>query len=1047
MSTTPKLKVYRLDSNYSAANDNDIQYFENDELLPVSVKKLNPWNTEVMVGVESKSDARLVQESNENYYVDLNMAEEGGIVSTYKTESCYCDDWVLGQENLYVYVKKNKSGQTSSSSSSESGNITRDNMYESEGWYRIPSNWFRFGILKEKVFYDVNGITTNINNAIGFTYAKRIYIELGNQLFFGTSSDVWWNDEGYTNFDAVEQVRIGYKIYHELGESGLNNFYKGNLVATPPKIRVPFDNIYNGNKTGRIKVDNDYDTADVYSDDKSILEGNYFYRRSIYPLRFKIATVNLTEEQLENLQENQYSKDNLVDSSIDGYNPVASSKYVSDYVRDTILTKHGSVCSCTFNGTLNWIIDGDAKPVLMERRRSFNKDGLFTDNYIFVQIDEGTQINDLKPELSASGVKYKVTFIPNFYQTATSKYAFPNEVFLMFNESDDRIEGEFDFNYDYARKLSYADEEETISLGLNTGHAVVSENAKTFNTSSFYKKSDLIAVKRNYGYVDGQFLLLNEVENSGGWIDLRLTIPKRLTLNGKTNDISLFNRTGEGSGHGGGIYYKGNKIWDGSNLTSDYNVNWIYDSSNEQYTITIHPTGSDIPVPEDVMVVYYEIHDVGFKKIQTFEFNETQTENVSPSNETESSESSESSEGSESSESSESSWNEESEEESSSSSIYDGATVIDERNPWCYGYRVVCYQKVKNSNLFVSSFPNWVKDHLNNNVDVFIGNTLYSGTDTTNFASDGIYPNYQKSGYAVNYTEGSVHFTDPIDQLDYNDIRNFAAQINSNISIDNNTTDNDLRIYYQKVRANYAYYNGLFNIQRARLSCYTIQDGGFWYALLEDDYFKDSIGKRIVMRKDNYIRMLFESGTESLPKVQKSNPNQKEILTMFEEFKAKPRECVKVNTTNNRVTCINYTPDSTNYHGIVILNKSYTGKTAIETNLNNLNDNDDIRIHITVDRNNVFNVGLVAEDNTITNNEFVQKVDWVPLPDTDDIYEGMTLEDVYDNEIQRWTYTNESWFYDVIFEIFSYRYKTAITDRKRNILNSVEFLVYKIDKE
>ena len=1034
MSTTPKLKVYRLDSNYSVSNDDDIQYFENDELLPVSVKNLNPWNTEVMVGVESKSDARLTQESDENYYVDLNMAEEGGIVSTYKTESCYCDDWVVGQENLYIYVKKTKSGQTSSSSSSESENVNRENMYESEGWYRIPSNWFRYSITKEKVFYDENGITSNINQATGFTYAKRIYIELGNQLFFGTKSDAWWNDEGYSNFDAVEQVRIGYKVFHELGESGLNNFYKGNLITTPPKIRVPFDNIYNGNKSGRIKVENDYDSADVYSDDKSILEGNYFYRRSIYPLRFKIATSNLTEEQIENLPENQYSTDDLIDESVEGYDPNASSKYISNYVRDAILTKHGSSCSCTFNGTLNWIIDGDAKPILMERRRSFNKDGSFTNNYIFVQIDEGTQINDLKPELSTSGVKYKISFVANFYQTATSKFAFPNEVFLIFNENDDRIEGEFDFNYDYAKKLSYADEEETISLGLNTGHVIVSENAKTFNISSFYKKSDLIAVKRNYGYVEGKFLLLDEVENSDGWIDLKVIVPKHLVLNNKTNEISLFNRTE----NGGGIYYKANKIWDGTNLTSDYEINWSYDNAQEQYTIVIHPTSNDISVPEDIMIVYYEIHDIGFQKIQTFDFNET-------SSSEESSNSSEIIE--ESSNSSESESSNIEYESSLSSSIYDGATVIDERNPWCFGYRIVCYQKVKNSNLFVSSFPNWVKDHLNNNVDVFVGNTLYSGTDTTNYASDGIYPNYQKSGFAVNYTEGSVHFTDAIDQLDYNDIRNFASQINSNITIENNTTDNDLKIYYQRVRANYAYYNGLYNVQRARLSCYTIQDGGFWYALLEDDYFKDSIGKRIVIRKDNYIRMLFESGTETLPKVQKSNPNQKEILTLFEEFKAKPRECVKVNTSNNRVTCINYTPDSTAYHGIVILNKSYTGKTTIETNLNNLNDNDDIRIHITVDKDNIFNVGLVSADNEITNNEFIQEVDWVPLPDTEDIYEGITLEDVYNNKIQRWTYTNETWFYDVIFEIFSYRYKTTVTNGKRNALNSVEFLVYKIDKE
>lgn len=1062
--STPKLKVYRLNSGYSIQNDDDIQYLENDELLPVSIKNLNPWNTEVMVGVESKSDARIVQENSTNRYVDLNMSEDGGIVSTYKTESVYCDDWILGQENIYVYVKKQEKGAASSGSAEEIENITRDNLYEYDGWYRIPSKWFRYVVTKTKVFYDENGITTVKENAIGFTYVSQLFIELGNQLFSGIESDTWWNNIGYENFEKIEQVRIGYRTFSEMGEEGLQNFSNGIITTPPPDIRVPFDNIYNGNKNGRIKVEGDYDTTDTYTSDKSILEGNYLYKRSIYPLRFKIATENLSENELASLPETAYSKDGLIDENIDGYDPEISSKYQSEYVRDAILSKIGASCSCVFKGTINWIIDGDAKPVLMEKRKAFNPDGSFSTNSIFIPIDEGTQINNLRPVVKSDGITYKVNFISEFYIKNTGVYIFPKEVFLFFNENNDRKEFVFyddrsgkmtngvDFNYNYSQ------------MERNTGLIVVNENCKNPNIKSFYRKNDLIAVKRNYGYDDtNRFILLNEVENESGWLDGVIEINEQLELAGSTNKISLFNEIGAGAG----IYFKTKKIWDGMNTTDDYDISWNYDNDYQKYIVRIHPVSSEIALPDDVMIVYYEIHDMEFSKIQTLETIITEGENQ----ETESP-------GDESSEWQESSSNESSysefEENSSDSSYFEDESsesefpqeqssmssesptvpiiqtrVISERNPWCFGYRVVCYQKVKSSNLFISSFPNWVKDHLNNNVDVFVGNTLYSGTDTSNFASDGIYPNYKKNGdgYAVNYSEGSIHFIEKVEQIDYNDIRNFASQINSNITIENNTTDNNLKIYYQKVRANYAYYNGLYNVLRGRMSCYSIQEGGFWYALIEDDYYKDSVGRRMVVRKDDYVRMIYESGTETLPKVKTSDPNRRETLSTFTEFNANPSNYIRVNTISDRATCINYIPSAiSSKHGIIILNKSYTGVTSVETNAYNLDDND-IRIHIKIDRNNVFNIGLVSSLNLEQRNEFAQEVDWVPLPDTEDVYdyEGMSIDDIYENKIQRWVYSNDTWYYDVVFEIFSYRYNN--TSGKRDSLSSVEFLIYKIDKE
>jgi hypothetical protein len=60
--------------------------------------------------------------------------------------------------------------------------------------------------------------------------------------------------------------------------------------------------------------------------------------------------------------------------------------------------------------------------------------------------------------------------------------------------------------------------------------------------------------------------------------------------------------------------------------------------------------------------------------------------------------------------------------------------------------------------LFVSSFPNWVKGHLNNDLDVFVGNHQYSGTtlDTTNV--DAIYPRYFEDGWYAFYSEGAIQF-------------------------------------------------------------------------------------------------------------------------------------------------------------------------------------------------------------------------------------------------------------------------------------------------
>ena len=104
-----------------------------------------------MIGVESKTDAHIVEEINENYYVDLPLSTTSQL--SYETIECFCDNWISGKENIFVYVRKDlKTGENSSST--DSTPTSRDDLYENEGWYRINPKHFRYFLSKTKIYYN-----------------------------------------------------------------------------------------------------------------------------------------------------------------------------------------------------------------------------------------------------------------------------------------------------------------------------------------------------------------------------------------------------------------------------------------------------------------------------------------------------------------------------------------------------------------------------------------------------------------------------------------------------------------------------------------------------------------------------------------------------------------------------------------------------------------------------------------------------------------------------------------------------------------------------
>jgi hypothetical protein len=151
----PKIKIYRLDNNYSQLEDNDIQSISNDELLPVVPKELNPLNAEEMVGVKERRDSRMVVES-EWKLIKLPINE-----TFLQSEGVQCDNWVLGKGNFKVFVKKQLKDSSSESPASESSSeqFSFENLMYIEdkdkginGWVEIDRKFWDYEINTYKKF-------------------------------------------------------------------------------------------------------------------------------------------------------------------------------------------------------------------------------------------------------------------------------------------------------------------------------------------------------------------------------------------------------------------------------------------------------------------------------------------------------------------------------------------------------------------------------------------------------------------------------------------------------------------------------------------------------------------------------------------------------------------------------------------------------------------------------------------------------------------------------------------------------------------------------
>ena len=953
-SSTPRLKVYRLNENYVQSGDNDVQPMTNDEMLPIVPKDVSPFSAEPMVGVRARQDGRIVVESDEWNVVALEVEMMPGTYVQTKTPIC-CEGWVLGKGNMEVCVYKGKGTVLTPPSGIEVNNgdfsdypdgtdnisqwipIDRkfwDYSVESKKTYCVPSDGIPSGTpsapstslglatyfseFSSDVAYGDDGIGGALSALYKNGWYSRLQLAkpsndvdyevhdmdwitftIGKMLFKG---DRFFKN-GYDNYVPVAlaegsgsgspsgivvsgRILVRYKKYCEVGTTFSGSNSKFNGVKTDAfssidkkKCRVPFGDIYNGNRNGRALsvVGSDTrvnlveeGTGAVDSGRQSFYEGNYLYRRKIYPLRVKV---------------------------------IQASGVSSEFIGDVDMNGMRAEVPCE----LSWFMDDVMKPIVFERITV--DDGTPDKRKIFKQLTK-KQVT-VAYQNSNDNDMYIVTLNSVYYETASRS---PRELFLVYNYVDDSLGDIFDFDYDYIRTTTnpnvpcFMNKSEEVGYGYaNDGRLATDDYDHDSNLTvqgidgNVYLKRTVLAVRSDSGSYDGtRDIPIAKPEENSTSISFKLSNASIVASDSTIIDKEK-KRISDGlsaicvdANHILNVYVDGTRLCsiDGVtasstptfnyglitsvvgtvqtvknvNIGGDNNYSVSYDTSSRTMTIE-HSDPNKVAELVEVMVSYYEQHPISFR----------QSGNA---------------------------------------------------NPYCIGYRVPCHEKVKNATLFVSSFPNWVKGHVNNDLDVFVGNKLYSGTELKggNLAEyHDIYPQYVKDGWYAMYHDGAVEFNEPQEEINYFDMLNYGGEITNDISTTSNagsSTDGwnylsssdwrtpdywvdakKLSLAVRKVKYNVAHYDGIYSVIRGRMCNYSNKGEMYRYALLEDDDNYGSRNKRLVGRSDSSIRRMMESGRDEMPKLISNVSTADFPMDELHDIKFDAgNRYALVNTKNDRVT-------------------------------------------------------------------------------------------------------------------------------------------------
>ena len=245
----PKIKLYRLDKNYSPDNDTDIRQSGDDEIYPFAEKSLSLQVYEQLVPVEYHDMA--VGRATSGGEVEAEMyTPEGGSPDPRTTALTDCTGWCRGRGALRVYV-------STDGGSTWSGTVP-------ESYYRVDYTTFA------ETAAVAGGSVRHLCDALQIVFGDKIY---GDTSFVAENA-------------VINKVKIGYSLF--------TDDITGNAV--PSELCVQFGGLYDGTYAGRVGevsggsyVWKARGQEDAEPGTPVKAEGNLGFKIRTYPLRQKVA--------------------------------------------------------------------------------------------------------------------------------------------------------------------------------------------------------------------------------------------------------------------------------------------------------------------------------------------------------------------------------------------------------------------------------------------------------------------------------------------------------------------------------------------------------------------------------------------------------------------------------------------------------------------------------------------------------------------------------------------------------------------------------------
>ena len=208
----PKMKIYRLDQNYSPDNDTDLKSVTDDEAYPFVEKSLDLNVFEQLVGVTYRD--LIVGKSisvDAPRLLSMYSEDEGLTYDRKKTECVSCNGWKKGRNALQVQISDDNGTSWSSV---------------------LDESYYRVNYSNEDRLYDASGnVVQGTDTAVAKRKDEILQIEFGELIYL--------DGVNIEDGKSITNVRVGYSLF------------SSDINTSGGELALERGNIYDGTISGR----------------------------------------------------------------------------------------------------------------------------------------------------------------------------------------------------------------------------------------------------------------------------------------------------------------------------------------------------------------------------------------------------------------------------------------------------------------------------------------------------------------------------------------------------------------------------------------------------------------------------------------------------------------------------------------------------------------------------------------------------------------------------------------------------------------------------